>query len=121
MIYGPGITDIVGAFHAANIPMKAFIVADSNEKRTNEQLILAGFSNLMPAKKWQGSVVDGLRLMKQFKIIVDPDSPEIATSFQNYKWADKKQNVPAHDFSHIPDSIRYPFMVQSLMAGLVIK
>ena len=97
--------------------MNGLIVADTNEKRTNQQLSLAGFRNLTPAKKWENSVVDGIRWMKQFTLIVDPGSPEVGESLNEYKWLEEKSETPSHAFSHIPDSIRYPFVLAAVNAG----
>lgn len=119
LVYAPGIDDMPQALHAVDMPMKAFIVADTNEPRTTQLIYLAGWRNIVPAKKWQNSVIDGIRLMKQFQFIVDTDSPEIGNSFNEYKWVDDKENIPDHKFSHIPDSIRYPFVYQALLNGLL--
>ena len=45
--------------------------------------------------------------MQDFKIIVDPNSTNIAKELNNYVYADKGSKLYVDDFNHAIDAIRY--------------
>lgn len=69
--------------------------------------------NIEAAKKWQGSVEDGIEFMKSFdKIIIHPSCVHAIEEFKRYSFKiDKRTNevipVVMDDFNHIIDAIRY--------------
>lgn len=113
-IYAPYIKDVPEAMHERGIPMKAMIVADTNEPRTTIKIFEAGWEGISKAHKYSGSVVAEIREMQQFEIIITPTSKDVIKCFSNYTWKDTQRasahrEVPGHDYSHGPDSVRYPF------------
>ena len=89
--------------HHAN---KKLIIADSAEPRLIEELKAKG-CNIKPTEKGQGSISAGIALMQDFKIIVDPNSTNIAKELNNYVYADKGSKLYVDDFNHAIDAIRY--------------
>lgn len=86
----------------------SLIVCDSAEPRLIQELKRKGL-NLRPAVKKQGSILSGISLMRDFKIIVDPTSENIIKEFNNYVWHEKGEK-PIDDFNHNCDAIRYALM-----------
>lgn len=82
------------------------IVADSAEPRLIEELKRLK-CNIIPAVKGAGSISAGVELMKDYKIIVDPESKNIAKEFNNYTYSDKKSSLFIDDFNHAIDAMRY--------------
>lgn len=91
---------------------KTIIRADSEDPRTINELRLLGLSGIKGAKKGKGSVEGGIQKLQDYEIIVSPRCPKTIEALSNYAWkkdkdTDKPTNVPEHDFSHIPDALRY--------------
>jgi len=82
------------------------IIADSAEPRLIEELRRLG-CNVQPAVKGAGSISAGVELMKDYNIIVDPDSTNIAKEFNNYTYSDKKSSLFIDDYNHAIDAMRY--------------
>lgn len=81
------------------------IVCDSAEPLNIRELDEEGF-NVVGCWKAKGSVVQGLRFLQEFIIIVE-DSSDIENELNNYVWADKKSETPVDKFNHTIDPIRY--------------
>ena len=63
------------------------------------------------SKKGAGSVLDGIQRMTSYEIIVDPENSDtVLEAFSRYEWKQGQLEAPNHDFSHIPDAIRYGVM-----------
>lgn len=91
---------------------KSIIKADSEDPRTINELRLLGLNGIRGAKKGVGSVLGGIQKLQDYEMIVHPRCIHTIEALSNYAWAkdkitDKITNVPEHDFSHIPDAIRY--------------
>ena len=61
----------------------------------------------MEQKKGAGSISLGIELLRDYQIIVDKDSTNIAKEFNNYVYADKGSKLFIDAFNHIIDAIRY--------------
>lgn len=90
----------------------ARIKADSEDPRTINELRLMGLTGICGAKKGSGSVVGGIQKLQDYEIIVHPKCVKTIESLSNYAWkkdkmTDKIMNEPDHEFSHIPDALRY--------------
>ena len=88
------------------------IRADSEDPRTINELKLMGLTGICGAKKGSGSVVGGIQKLQDYEIIVHPKCVKTIEALSNYAWrkdkmTDKIMNEPEHDFSHIPDALRY--------------
>ena len=57
-------------------------------------------------------LVGGIQKLQDYEIIVHPRCEHTIEALSNYAWkkdrmTDKIVNEPEHDFSHIPDALRY--------------
>jgi len=85
---------------------RRLIVADSAEPRLIEELRRLG-CNIVATAKGAGSINAGVELMKDYLIIVDNESSNIAKEFNNYVYVDKGSKLYIDDYNHIIDAIRY--------------
>ena len=91
---------------------RSIIRADSEDPRTINELKLLGLYGIRGAKKGAGSVLGGIQKLQDYEIIVHPRCEHTIEALSNYAWkkdrmTDKIVNEPEHDFSHIPDALRY--------------
>ena len=80
------------------------IIADSAEPRLIEDLKYKGV-NIQAVKK--GTIESGITRMQDYKIIVEPNSSNIAKELNNYIYANKGSKLYVDDFNHAIDGIRY--------------
>lgn len=87
--------------HAGN----RLIVADSQEGRLIEEIRRHGL-NIKPCTKGAGSVIEGIVLLQDYEIIVDPSSTNLIKELNNYVWAERGSK-PVSMYDHLIDPIRY--------------
>lgn len=85
------------------------IVADSSGTRQINDLKHLGF-NITGVNKKSYTIVESIRLMQDYEIIITPESYNLAKEFQNYLWLDKKGEIPIDDMNHLLDATRYYIM-----------
>jgi phage terminase large subunit len=90
------------------VSLNAMIVADTSEPRLIEALQQRGL-NVQKADKGQGSVVEGIKKMLDYQIIITPDSYNLKHELRNYIWNDRKSSTPLDADNHGCDSLRYIF------------
>ena len=101
---------------ADHVSRSALIIADSAEKRLISDLSTS--FNIRGISK-RGTVVEWIKKMQDYEIIITEDSPNLERELRNYQWHDKKAGVPIDAFNHLIDGIRYCYMEKSLRrAGL---
>lgn len=83
------------------------IIADSAEPRLIAELRSKRI-RIEGAKKV--TIVEGLMLMSNYKIVVTKDSTNLRKELSKYRWAEKGKTVPIDDFNHAIDAARYAFM-----------
>ena len=83
------------------------IIADCAEKRLIFDLKSKGVAGIKPVKKGAGSVLAGIKIMQDYKIVLTHESAEIGSELNNYVWSDKKSGIPVDAFNHFIDAIRY--------------
>ncbi len=81
------------------------IVADSSEPRLINEL--RSYCNIVPAVKGQGSVTFGISMLKDYDLIIDPESTDMIKELNNYVWLEKKSQTPCDAFNHSLDALRY--------------
>ncbi len=86
---------------------KGQIVADSAEQRLINHLSSRSQRSVIPVKKGAGSVLQGVRLMSNYQIVVCGDSPNLVSELNNYVWNGKSKEAPKDDYNHLIDGIRY--------------
>lgn len=105
--------DIADRLDATGFDVQDEVLADSAEPKSIEELCRRGY-NVKPAKKGRDSVNYGIDIMKQYKLWVAGNSPNIMKEFRKYKWLEDKNgdfvNVPIDKFNHAIDAIRYVCM-----------
>jgi phage terminase large subunit len=82
------------------------IVADTSEPRLIEALQQRGL-NVHKAEKGPGSIVEGIKKMLDYQIIVTPESYNLKHELRNYIWNDRKSSTPLDADNHGCDSLRY--------------
>lgn len=92
------------------IKKNELIIADSAGKREIRALRSAGY-NIWGAKKGQGSILYGIRVMKNYYICITSRSQNIINEFENYKRkVDQYGNIlpePMDEDNHGIDATRY--------------
>ncbi len=89
---------------------RALVVADCSEPKSIDEIKSYGV-NILPSKKGQGSVNQGIQFVQGQKISVTKRSLNIIKEFRNYLWETDKNgkilNVPEQGFDHMMDALRY--------------
>lgn len=92
---------------------KAEIVADSAEDRLINHLRTKAKRQITAAKKPPNSVLQGIKLMQNYKIVVCGHSPNLVKELNNYVWADKGKLAPVKEYDHLIDGFRYVVFMYS--------
>lgn len=89
---------------------KAEIICDSANPKDIEDLRRMGARRVKGAKKGKDSIVNGIKKINEYKLIVDPKCENTIIELSNYCW-DTKNGVtldrPIDDFCHLMDALRY--------------
>lgn len=92
------------------------VVADSAEPKSIDEIESHGIE-IVGCQKGKDSVRYGIQAVQGLKLHITADSTNIIKDFRGYSWKkDRAGNplaIPAHDFSHSPDAIRY-FLTEHL-------
>jgi phage terminase large subunit len=89
---------------------KEAIIADSAEPKSIEELKRAGIMRIKPAAKGKDSILNGIQLIQDYKIIVHPKCENTILELSNYIWDNKDGiliNKPIDDYNHLLDALRY--------------
>ena len=90
------------------------VVCDSAEPKSIQELRNLGMYKVKPARKGRDSVLYGIQLIQQYKLIIHPKCTHTIIDISNYSWDKDKSgntiNRPNHDFSHAADALRYAVM-----------
>ena len=89
-----------------------YVVCDNTEHRSMATLVGMNIP-CIAVKKPPGSVLDGIRMVSQYNILVHEDSHNIQNEMNNYKWkvdtkTDSVLDIPVKLHDDAQDSIRYP-------------
>lgn len=89
---------------------KQRIICDSAEPKSIQELREAGI-NAEPSVKGADSVLHGIQLLQNYKLIIHPKCVNTYRDAMNYCWAKDKFGKPIdrpeHEFSHTMDALRY--------------
>ena len=105
-LYKPKLTTTEIAYINKEICGRSLIVADSAEPRLINELKNLGI-NIKGAVKGAGSISLGIELLRDYEIVVEKNSSNVAKEFNNYVYADKGSKLYVDSFNHIIDAIRY--------------
>lgn len=111
LLYLKGYTnqDIGQFFTQAGINKNVPIVADSAEPKSIEELRRMGW-RIEGANKGKDSILNGIDILKRFRINVTNRSANLIKELNAYKWKEKDgnaTNVPIDSFNHGMDALRY--------------
>lgn len=84
------------------------VIADTSEPRLTSGISAAGV-NIQKAEKGPDSIIEGLKEMQDWTIVVTPSSHNVKRELNSYVWNDKKSSIPVDANNHAMDSIRYIF------------
>jgi len=95
--------------------VKDIIYADSAEPKSIDELNHLGHT-VFPVKKGSDSIVNGISLINQQKILVTSRSKNLINELQNYIWMRDKEgnkiNKPIDKYNHAIDAMRYATSMQ---------
>jgi len=92
------------------------IYADSAEPKSIEELYRMGL-NVKPSKKGRDSIVNGIDVVKRYKINIVDTSLNTIKEIRSYKWeedrkGEKLKNVPVAYNNHSMDALRYSVIMK---------
>lgn len=106
VIYNKGLsTDDLTYTIKSKVTPRHLIVCDSAASRTIADLQLKGVK-ATGAKK--NKVVDDIKELQSWKIVIDPSSNNVLTEFQSYAWKEDGL-IPIDAYNHAIDAMRYAF------------
>ena len=100
---GNSTKDLADILRSKNINNK-LIISESASPRTIKDLKGFGF-NIKPVIK--GRILDDIKLVKDWRLIIDPESYNLERELNNWIWLDKKGEVPIDQDNHLIDALRY--------------
>jgi phage terminase large subunit len=111
LLYHKGYTnqDIAQFFTQSGISKSVSIVADSAEPKSIEEIRRMGF-RIEGAQKGKDSILNGIDILKRFRLNVTSRSVNLLKELNAYKWKEKDGNplnVPIDAFNHGMDALRY--------------
>ena len=107
-----GTAEVVKAVKNAIDRPNDLIMCDTSENRLFAELKRSGLHVMMVSKKNTargGSVVNDIRDMTDYKLIIDPYSYNVKKELNSYVWDDRKSSIPRDKDNHTTDTIRYNF------------
>ena len=84
------------------------VICDTSEPRLIAELQEAGV-NAQKADKGPDSILNGIRALQDFTIVVSQESHDIKRELRLYSWNDKKHSIPIDAHNHAMDALRYCF------------
>ena len=110
LLYKPGMTpDDMLKFIVKHRLMDHQFVADSARPEIIEQL-KRKHVRIKPSKKGAGSVLDGINLMQDYQMFIDPTSHNLQKELKMYIWADGLMEKPVKEWDDALDAARYAVM-----------
>lgn len=117
LIYRTGMlnSDIIKELKRIGIGPTDKIYADSAEPKTIEEIYRSGF-NIKPVAKGSDSIIFGLDILQNYKLLVTQNSTNLIKELRGYTWDKDKTgktiNKPIDEFNHAIDAIRYLAMME---------
>ena len=108
-------TRMVNSDIAAMIKAKGYakerIRADSAEPKSNEELRRAGVSRIQPADKGADSILHGIAVLQEYRMVVHPVCKAAIAELSSYAWKTDHTgagiNKPEDKNNHLMDALRY--------------
>ena len=83
------------------------IIADAASRQIINSMKASNL-NIHPSTK--NRVIDDIKALMNYTIIVTGDSPNLKNELRFYQWSDKKAEVPVDAYNHCIDAMRYAFI-----------
>jgi phage terminase large subunit len=107
LLYKPKLTTSeLAIIYKQNVSGKELIIADSAEPRLIEEIQRYGF-NIQATEKGAGSIKAGIELMRDYQLLIDKESVNLAKELNNYVYSDKASSLFVDNWNHAIDAIRY--------------
>ena len=126
LIYESSLTnsDLIGRMESTGMVERAFVYADSSEPDRIEEIARAGF-NIFPCRKGKNSVIDGIDVVKRYRVHVHEDSVNTIKEKRAYKWRQDKNgnslDEPVKFNDHSMDAERYAIATHLASYGNVAR
>lgn len=99
--------NVLGQLMANHCGQDNLIIGDSAEKRLINELRQKGFNIEKCVKR---PLKERIRLIKNFQIVVTPESTKLKRELNNYVWNDKKASIPlSNGYDHYINAMEYAF------------
>lgn len=89
---------------------RCLVIADCAEPKSIDEIASYGLP-VLPSKKGQGSLLQGIQYVQGAKIYITKNSINILEEYENYSWDIDKDgnsiNRPKDNYNHAMDAIRY--------------
>jgi phage terminase large subunit len=85
------------------------IVGDNAEPRLISELKHQG-NNVVACVKHK--ITEGIEMLRDYELIIDPESIDLIKELNNYSWLEKKSQTPIDKFNHALDAVRYAVSYQ---------
>ncbi len=105
-LFMSGLTNSEIAKINMNVAGRNLIIGDSASAGIINEIRRMG-CNVVGAKKGAGSIEAGVALLQDYKLIVDPESSNLANELNNYVYTNKGANLFCDMFNHSLDALRY--------------
>ena len=111
--YSTGLLNRDIAKICAQFDKNTYIMADSAEPKSIQELRSVYNLNIVPAKKGAGSIAEGIKKIKGYKVFLNKKSLNLHKEFQNYSYIPKRktekngQKIPQDKDNHLIDALRY--------------
>ncbi len=92
----------------AAVPGDAVVVADTSEPRLTNEILNTGV-NIQKARKYPDSVIDRLKKMQDYTLVVTQRSHNLKKELNTYVWNDRKSSTPVDANNHALDAAGYCF------------
>jgi phage terminase large subunit len=117
LCYQTGLTnpDICRVLRDAHLTRNDLIIADSAEPKSIAEIRAGGF-NVQPCAKGADSILNGIDLLRRYKIHITRRSVGVRDEVLKYKWQVDRDgntlNKPIGLYDHAMDAIRYVAMAR---------
>jgi phage terminase large subunit len=119
LIDSPHTSSLVDRIELAGLKKSDLIVCDSARPDSIKTLQLSGY-RAIPCKKYNGSIVEGIKLLTSYFFNVNERSSNLKSELRNYIWLVNPSNgqvtdKPIDKYNHLIDAVR--MAVQTILGG----
>ena len=101
------VTSQIAALNSIHVQGNDLIAGDSAERRLIVEIRNDYRQNIIPVPKPAGSVRDGIMRLLDYKLVITPNSLNLAKELRNFVYLDKGSGLTIDAWNHCIDAIRY--------------